>query len=99
MSKCCAYHSSRSPAGILFGYQRSTNPGSDQLAVPTRIFPVSVLPEDRLVTHQRTHAPQRTQMGSLFSFTSIEQTLFYLHNVDIALIIKKIGRASCRERV
>ena len=76
MSKCCAYHWSRSPAGIFFGYQRSTKPGSDQLAVPTRIFPVLILPEDLLVTHQRSHTLQRTQMGSLFRFTAVEQMLF-----------------------
>src|SRR3954452_12756768 len=40
MSKCCAYHGSRSAAAIPFGYQRSTNPGSDQLAVPTMILPL-----------------------------------------------------------
>jgi hypothetical protein len=39
MSKCCAYQPSRACAGIPLGYQRSTNPGSDQLAVPTRIRP------------------------------------------------------------
>src|SRR3954464_3590719 len=40
MSKCWAYHPNLSPAFIPFGYHRSTNPGSDQLAVPTRILPV-----------------------------------------------------------
>src|SRR5436190_14917438 len=39
MSKCWAYQPKRSPAFIPFGYQRSTNPGSDQLAVPARILP------------------------------------------------------------
>src|SRR5438067_13688444 len=52
MSKCCAYHWSRSPGGIFFGYQRSTNPGSDQLAVPTRIFPA---------THQRSRRSRQKQ--------------------------------------
>ena len=76
MSKCCAYHWSRSPAGIFFGYQRSTKPGSDQLAVPTRIFPVSILPENLLVTHQRSHTRRRTQIGSLFHLAAVEQMLF-----------------------
>ena len=77
MSKCCAYHWSRSPAGIFFGYQRSTKPGSDQLAVPTRIFPVSVLPEDLLVTHQRSHTPRRRQVRLLSSLlASIGRMLF-----------------------
>ena len=76
MSKCCAYHWSRSPAGIFFGYQRSTKPGSDQLAVPTRIFSVSILPENLLVTHQRSHTRRRTQIGSLFFLAAVEQMLF-----------------------
>ena len=71
MSKCCAYQWSRSPAGILFGYQRSTKPGSDQLAVPTRIFPVSFLPEDPFATLERSHTPRRTQTDRYFrSFPS-----------------------------
>ncbi len=76
MSKCCAYQPSRSPAGIFFGYQRSTKPGSDQLAVPMRIFPVSVLLEDLLVTHQRSRTRRRTQMGSLFSSRSHRANTF-----------------------
>src|SRR6185312_10382079 len=76
MSKCSAYHARRSPAGIFFGYQRSTKPGSDQLAVPTRIFPVSILPENLLVTHQRSHTRRRTQIGSLFHLAAVEQMLF-----------------------
>src|SRR5436190_23245476 len=39
ISKCCAYQPSRSYARSFFGYQCRTKPGSDQLAVPTRIFP------------------------------------------------------------
>src|SRR5262249_60533485 len=56
------YQGNRSPAGIFFGYHRSTKPGSDQLAVPTRILPVVVLAEDFLVTHQRSHTRRRTQI-------------------------------------
>ena len=40
--KCSAYQARRSAAGIFFGYQYSTKPGSDQLAVPTRICPVVI---------------------------------------------------------
>src|SRR4029453_2360946 len=87
MSKCCAYQSSRSPAGIFFGYQRSTKPGSDQLAVPMRIFTVS---DDLLVTHQRSHRRRRTQMGLLFHFAPIERILFDC-TTSISKLFSKCG--------
>src|ERR1043166_478468 len=60
ISNCCAYQPSRSAARIFFGYQCSTNPGSDQLAVPTRIFPAFV--GERFDTHERTLPNARTQL-------------------------------------
>ena len=44
--------------------------------MPTRIFPVSVLPEALLITHQRSHTLRRTQIRSLFRLASIERMLF-----------------------
>src|SRR6266404_4822395 len=72
MSKCCAYQRSRSPAGIFFGYQRSTKPGSDQLAVPTRIFPL---------THQRSRGndeSKRKSSSSVGFFVAQNQPANYL---------------------
>jgi hypothetical protein len=44
--------------------------------VPTRIFPVSILPEDLLVTHQRSHTQRLTQIITQFHVAAVEQMLF-----------------------
>src|SRR6266700_1825236 len=67
MSKCCAYQPSRSPAGIFFGYHRSTKPGSDQLAVPTRIFPL---------THQRSRSDRESKPDCIFQMNSRRTNVF-----------------------
>src|SRR5437867_1822905 len=91
MSKCCAYHWSRSPAGIFFGYQRSTKPGSDQLAVPTRIFPVLILPEDLLVTHQtKSHAAANAN-GIAVSLRCGRTNAFSICTTSISKLFSKCG--------
>src|SRR5947199_10534755 len=62
MVKCCAYQLSRSAGRILFGYQNSTNPGSDQLAVPTKILPPSFDSDAFATTSQTKSRRQRTQI-------------------------------------
>ena len=44
--------------------------------MPTRIFPVSILPGDLLVTHQRSHTWRLTQIVTQFHVAAVEQMLF-----------------------
>src|SRR6266576_2027106 len=64
MVKCCAYQLSRSAGRIFFGYQNSTNPGSDQLAVPTKILPPCFDSEVLVITSQRNRAVSERKCDS-----------------------------------
>ena len=44
--------------------------------MPTRIFPGSILPEELLVTHQRSHTRRLTQIVTQFRVAAVEQMLF-----------------------
>src|SRR2546423_4042333 len=64
MVKCCAYQLSRSAGRIFFGYQNSTNPGSDQLADPTKILPRRFDSEVIVITSQRSRAVSERKFDS-----------------------------------
>src|SRR5437588_3424744 len=64
MLKCCAYQPRRSVGRIFFGYQNSTNPGSDQLAVPTRILPACFGADAFAITSQRNRTVSERKCDS-----------------------------------